>query len=209
MRYWVNTIRSEKLRWFNHLLSLIICGLAIYIIIWPFWPDIVWRLQHRGQQISPSQLLKTVQSNDNSSVNSDSDQHNQTLGNRLYIPRIDADLMINEGSDISVLRKGIWRRPKSSAPDSGGNTVIVGHRFRYSAKSEFYHLDKVQLDDPIVIYWNNKQINYKVSEIFVVPASQTTIEDQTNDKRLTLYTCTPIWNLKDRLVIIAKPLEDS
>jgi LPXTG-site transpeptidase (sortase) family protein len=41
----------------------------------------------------------------------------------------------------------------------------------------------------------------------IVDPSAVEIEAPTTQKQLTLYTCTPIWTAKERLVIIAKPTD--
>ena len=45
---------------------------------------------------------------------------------------------------------------------------------------------------------------YTVTEIKEVPASAIEIEAPTDTARLTLYTCTPLWNPVNRLVVIAE-----
>jgi LPXTG-site transpeptidase (sortase) family protein len=187
-----------SLRRFNDYLSIVVIGIALYILLSPFWPAISWRLHHFPSGPSSGQLNDKV--NNKSVLPKDVPKENTLL-----IPRIDLTVKIKEGLDLSVLNDGTWRRPKTSTPDKGGNTVVVGHRFTYSGKSFFYNLDKVQNGDPIVIYWHSKQYIYTVKEIKVVPATEISVEQNTKDSRLTLYTCTPLWNPKDRLVIIAQP----
>ena len=99
--------------------------------------------------------------------------------------------------------------PHTSTPDKGGNTVLVGHRFTYkNPEGVFYHLDKVQLGDAITLHWQGNAYDYEVAEIKVVPANEISVEDNTAEPQLTIYTCTPLWSVKNRLVIIAKPLEE-
>lgn len=124
--------------------------------------------------------------------------------NRLIIPAMLLSVPINEGPDMKALRTGPWRRPNGSTPDHGGNTVIVGHRFTYTnPRGAFYYLDKVHAGDEIGIYWRGNRFLYKVSGTKVVSADDTTIERQTKGTQLTLYTCTPLWLPKNRLVVTA------
>lgn len=103
-----------------------------------------------------------------------------------------------------ILDKGIWRWPLGSTPDKGGNTILIGHRFTYTnPRGIFYNLDKLKVGQEIGVIWNNKKYLYKVTDTKVVPPSATNILNQTSDSRLTLYTCTPTWNPKDRLVVTA------
>ena len=190
---------SVRLRQINNVLSAIVVLLAVYILIWPFMPWIRWRVSHLPHQPSPSQL--TGQVKDGRVL-----PKNVPTKNTVVIPRIDLTVQVNEGKDLSALNTGAWHRPQTSSPEKGGNTVIVGHRFTYSGQSYFYNLDKVQLKDPIVVYWDKKQYTYEVSEIKVVGADQISVEAPTKQTQLTLYTCTPLWNPKDRLVLVAKPI---
>ena len=113
---------------------------------------------------------------------------------------------INEGNSIATLRKGVWRLPHTSTPDKGGNTVLVGHRFTYSGQAVFYHLDKVKQGDRITIVWKGKLYSYEVKTIKVVPPTEVSVEANTKEPMLTIYTCTPLLTAKDRLVIQATPI---
>jgi sortase A len=131
-------------------------------------------------------------------------------GNRLIIPRMLMNTKIVEGptsNPYGNLKKGAWRLPFSSTPDKGGNTVIAGHRFTYTeARSIFYYLDKLQIGDQIGVEWNGTMHTYKVVSTEVVSPTDVSVQAATDDDRLTLYTCTPLWNPKNRLVVIAKPI---
>src|SRR5699024_902953 len=91
----------------------------------------------------------------------------------------------------------------SSTPDKGGNTVLVGHRFSYKDAAVLYHLDKAKQDDPIVVAWDGKIYTYKVSESKIVKPTDIYVEAPSEDDRLTIYTCHPIWSVKERLVVVA------
>jgi len=110
-----------------------------------------------------------------------------------------------ESNWFNLLKAGIWRWPDSSTPDKGGNTVFLAHRFSYTGPhGAFYYLDKLKPGDEIGVIWNNKTYTYKVASSREVPPTETSIEDNTTDARLTLFTCTPLWNPKDRLVVVAE-----
>lgn len=110
---------------------------------------------------------------------------------------------INTGPTIRELRKGVWLIPKTSTPDKASNTVMAGHRFTYAGPAVFYFLDKVQLDDMITIDWQSKEYTYKVSTIKEVPPTAVEIQNPSEKPMLTLYTCTPLWSAKNRLVVQA------
>ncbi len=112
------------------------------------------------------------------------------------------------GPDARTLNKGPWLRPQGSTPDKGGNTVIAAHRFTYSDREgDFYHLDKVRPGDEVGLFWKGVKYLYSVQAVKVVGPDAVEIEAPTDQPQLTLYTCTPLWLPKDRLVIIATPQE--
>lgn len=190
-----------KLRRFNNVLSVIIIGLGLYIALTPFLPQIAYLLRDDSPEASaPYQGVLA------SSVGSTT-QTAPPKENRLVIPSIQLDEPVVEANSIGAIKDGgTWRRPKTSNPVLGGNTVIVGHRFYGSNTSTFYHLDKVVVGEKLAVYWDGVEYVYEVTETKVVEADAVEIEKQTTDARLTLYTCTPIWTAKQRLVVIAKPI---
>lgn len=187
-----------KLRQVNNLLSVLVIGISVYIILTPFFPQFqFWYKKTLGSK------PPLVAANDASKPNRPVEVIPKE--NTLVIPRLLMQEQIFEGPNVGVLRKGIWRRPSTDAPDRGGNTVIVGHRFTYSDPSgPFYHLNKVKIGDEIFVYWQEKKYTYRVSNVAVVPATDLEVEETSSTPVLTLYTCTPLWSAKDRLVVQAK-----
>lgn len=193
-----------KLRTFNNTLSFLVICLGLYIALTPLIPTIdYWFKDKYASATAPysGSLADSVGSD--SSLPAPRD-------NRLVIPSIALNETITESSSITAINDGgTWRRPNSANPTQPDNTVIVGHRYFGKDVSTFYHLDKVEIGHTMAIYWEGEEIIYEVTEKKVVPASAVEIEESTNEKQLTLYTCTPIWTAKDRLVIIAKPIENN
>lgn len=196
-------LSMPRLRTINNWLTVVVVALALYILAAPFMPQFTWWLRHE----SP---VQSTFSRPDVSPPSSNPSHSEERIDRpdtLIIPRLGMNEPIH-GGDISSLRKGVWRIPASSTPDKGSNTVLVGHRFTYSGQAVFYHLDKVKVGDELTLIWDKKVYTYAVSEISVVPPSQVSVEAPTKEAQLTLYTCTPLWNAKDRLVIQAQPKGD-
>ena len=124
--------------------------------------------------------------------------------NRVVIPSIGVDMEIFEGPDEKTLDKGgIWRIPSTSTPDQGGNTVVSGHRWRYlpPSNSTLYLLDKVKDGEPVIVYWHGKEYDYRISGREVVDPSRVEILNNTATPRLTIFTCTPLYSTKQRLVL--------
>lgn len=186
-----------SLRLVNHVLSGVVALLALYIIAAPFLPQLSWWVRHDSpiKSVVPARAV-VIQPPKSAPAQTDG----------LRIPRLSLDEVIYQG-DIYSLNKGVWHIPYTSTPDKGGNTVLVGHRFTYAGPAVFYHLDKLQKYDHIGVWWQHKLYEYEVFNIMVVSPETVSVEANTKDPRLTLYTCTPLWSAKDRLVVQAKLLE--
>jgi sortase A len=187
-------LETKHLRLFNHGLTAAIALVAIYIIVTPFIPQVAWWLKHD----SP---VRRVVSDSSSTVAPAKTE--AVKGEQLFIDRLSMQETVH-GGGIAALKKGVWHLPHTSSPDKGGNTVLVGHRFTYNGQAVFYHLDKVQKGDPITLAWEGKLYRYEVANVKVVPPTEVSIEANTKEPMLTIYTCTPLLTAKDRLVIQAK-----
>jgi len=180
----------------NVLLGLIIL-INGYVIAGPFVPAIIFHAQSHSAREQLQRKLDTNAAARTSSLGS----------NGLLIPSMLLDQPILEGTvanQYKVLNQGIWRWPRGSTPDRGGNTVLIGHRFTYTnPHGVFYFLNKVKIGDDIGVIWNRTSYTYKVANITEVPPTDTTIESPSSSAKLTLFTCTPLWLPKDRLVVVA------
>ncbi len=126
---------------------------------------------------------------------------------RLVIPKIGVDVTIVPGQDERALEKGIWHIPNTSSPDRGGNTVLSGHRFRYLAGPKtLYLLDQMEIGDVIIVYWKGIEYDYKVVARRIVNPDAVEILDPTPEPQLTIFTCTPVFSTRQRLVLFAKPM---
>lgn len=113
---------------------------------------------------------------------------------------------ISEGIKSDAMMNGFWHFPSSAYPGQKGNVVIIGHRFQYlpPAKNTFFNLDKVKVGDNIIITQDVGSYTYIVTEIDIVEPNNITVLQATDDYRLTLITCTPLWTSHQRLTITAK-----
>lgn len=188
-------------RQLNNWLTAVVVGLGLYITILPWLPNLqLWLTQWFDD--TNGYVYRGDLSNGQAD---DSNLSDPPADNRLVIPSIALDEPIVEGATLRVVGLGgTWRRPNTSTPDKGGNTVLVGHRFSYSDPATFYHLDKVNVGEKFDIWWNQQEYIYQVFETQVVPASAVEIEGATTEPIVTLYTCTPIWTATNRLVVRAK-----
>jgi len=113
---------------------------------------------------------------------------------------------ISEGITSEAMMEGFWHFPTSVYPGQKGNVVVIGHRFQYlpPAKNTFFNLDKVKIGDSIKITQDEGSYTYIVTDIQIVEPNDISILQKTDDYRLTLITCTPLWTSEQRLVITAK-----
>lgn len=134
--------------------------------------------------------------------------------NRLYIPAIGIDVAVVEGNSEAVLEKGAWhRRPQSGNPEKGGNFVLSAHRFQMgltpqqtSAKSPFYHIDKLKEGDVIHADYGGKRYTYEISRKYQVDRFAVAIEDPSPEAKMTLYSCDLRGEQAGRDVIEARPI---
>ena len=169
-----------------------VIALAVYIVMLPLLPTVSWWVHYQAPIISGAPTV---------------DMSISTTENMLLIPSLGMKQAIYEGTSEITLGKGVWHRPLSSTPDKGSNTVLSGHRFTYSGKSVFYYLDKVKIGDKIYVHWEGKQYMYQVTHMLEVSPENSNIEAPTNESMLTIYTCTPLWSAKNRLVLQASLVE--
>jgi sortase A len=189
------SFRRPRLRTVNNWLTVVVVVLAVYVIGMPFIPALKWGVRHEAPVISHPATVVTPPA---SSPTAPQD-------NTLIIPNLGLSEVINEGASVHTLHFGVWHLPGTSSPDKGGNMVMAGHRYTYSGSGVFYHLDLVKAGDPIVLYWQHKRYDYTVTKTEVVPPTEVSVQAPSKDAHLTIYTCTPMWTFKDRLVVFAKP----
>lgn len=187
------------------ILAGVLFVLGVYLVIYPFWPAVWFKLFQEGKETYPYKTKLEDLTENGEFSNKDIPSEN-----RLVIPDIGVDMPIVEGSDMSVLNLGIWHRPGTGVPGSG-NMVLTGHRVGYAFLPEdvrnatsFYHLDKLEIGDFVIIYWTGVEYDYKIYEYEVVAPTAVHVEGQEGEERLTLYTCDPVGDFKNRLVYYAE-----
>lgn len=140
----------------------------------------------------------------------------EPTGDRVYIPKIGVNVSLESGGQ-EALEKGSWHRfPERGDPDQGGNFIVSAHRFSLGAtpgqtrhKSPFYHIDKLEIGDQLIVDFQGKRYGYEITEHNEVKPDQTEIESpliEGEPDKLTLYTCTLKGESDGREVYIAKPL---
>lgn len=161
-------------------------------------------------QVATNNIAKKT-SNKKKPVNTEVKTSVKPAVNKLIIPKIKVNIPIIESDNEEYgLNHGAWRLPNSSTPKESGNMVITGHRFKYLPPSNltFYLFNKLEKGDIASIIWNNQIYYYKINEVKVVSADDTSILKQSKKPILTMYTCDPIYSTKNRLVVIGEIFEN-
>jgi sortase A len=181
---------DNVLKRFNYGLLLIIVGCNLYVLLAPLWPQAIFTFQTK---ISKPIKISLDKGDSVAAIDRSYDH--------IVIPKLQLDERIYDGTADYLVHLGVWRRPQTSRPGEGSNTVMVGHRFTYNGPSVFYHLDKLEAGDEILVIWSGRLYLYRVFDKRDVDPTEVAIESQTDKERLTLYTCNPLWSLRYRLVI--------
>lgn len=133
------------------------------------------------------------------------------LPNRLRIPVMFLDSAVHEVTvnmgEWEVSPMDVGHHEGTGNPGEVGNVVLAGHRDINSAL--FRELDRLQPGDEVFVSNELGEYRYMVEESLVVSPDYVQVMDPTDDKRLTLITCTPIGLATQRLVVIAKLDESS
>lgn len=190
--------------------SGVIC-MGAYFVLYPLYPWVKYELFDKHSLYFPYESRLTDEDGLPESGRNIIEENNTIpKDNRLVIPSIGVDMPILGGDDSSVLDIAVWHRPGSVNPGIEGNVVLTAHRLAYGylpeeirASTSFYHLDKLDEGDVVIVYWEGVEYDYKVSGNEIVSPREVAVESQTEFAQLTLYTCDPIGSNKERLVVYA------
>jgi len=214
------------------ILGLLVICLTAYIFLFPFYPDIQYRLRHQAEPQTAVDLTSPILAETSglpsepilaeTSVSSSTpaqtpvqalslvgDEKDKFI-NRLVINKIGVNIPIVESLDANwALARGAWRMPQTSTPDKGSNTAIAGHRFKYLPPNNltFYLLDKLAVGDSLIVFWAGKEYQYVVVASKIVPPTEVSVLAPTQKATLTLITCDPIWTTKNRLIVTGELVE--
>ncbi|WP_188454153.1 class D sortase [Virgibacillus oceani] len=124
----------------------------------------------------------------------------------LYIPRLNSDLPIVEGTDEDELERGVGHYKGTAYPLQKDQIVLSGHR-----DTVFRRMGELELGDILTVELPYGDFSYEIVDTKVVDANDRTIIKSTAPKEvLTVTTCYPftyIGNAPDRYIITALPVE--
>jgi sortase A len=208
----VNLLRRR--RWLRRSLSLTSVALALVavgMIGYPFYTNLYAdRVQSRlRNQFSSPELRDDYVECREVGLASDSCQiEDGDSLTRIEIPDIEVDVVVVEGVSSSALRAGAGHYPSTPLPCEEGNVAIAGHRTTYGRP--FHDLDRLEVNDEIVLHIPIGQCTYRVTEKRVVSPNDVGViaASPPGDNRLTLTTCHPPGSARERLVIVAQLVDN-
>ncbi len=107
---------------------------------------------------------------------------------KLEIPRLGISVMILEGLNSGVLRRGAGHVPETPIPGPGGNAAIAAHRDTY-----FRNLRNVVKGDRIDVLTLRGTLTYVVNSTEIVSPEDTGVLASSTKPQLTLITCYPFY----------------
>jgi len=140
--------------------------------------------------------------------------------NRIIIPKIGKNIPLVDVKNKTVsgakelenifmeeLKKWVVRYPWSAKPGELGNSFIFWHSsnlpwIKWDYNEVFVLLDKLEVWDEIIIFYNQIKYIYKINNKQVISPGQVWIlKKESNIQKLSLMTCWPIWTTLNRLIV--------
>ncbi len=111
----------------------------------------------------------------------------------LEIPKIKLKQNVyNKNSILNDIEKNVIIMKESNLPDEENGIVIIGAHSGYGKYAYFKNLNKIDINDEIIIHYNNKDYIYKVIEYHLDSKDGSISINNFNKKnKLFLYTCNP------------------
>lgn len=121
---------------------------------------------------------------------------------RIAIPKIEADIVVVNGTRTGALRKGPGIYDDTPFPGTPGTTAIAGHRTTYLAP--FRNIDKLRRGDEIVVRMPYGRFIYEVEKTRIVEPTRVSVIKRVAYDRLVLTACHPLYSAAQRIVVFAK-----
>jgi len=122
-------------------------------------------------------------------------------------PIIELDTINNDGI-LDQLKQGVGHYKGTALPGRVGNMFLTGHSTYYAWSGGKYNqifalLDKLDIGDEILVYYQGEEYVYKVNGEKVVKPTAIEVLNPTPTPTLTLMTCTPLGTNLNRLIVTA------
>jgi sortase A len=126
---------------------------------------------------------------------------------RVFIPKINLDVIVVEGTNHRALRIGPGHVKSTPAPGEDGNSVISAHRDTF-----FRHIYELAKGDEIQVRREGRTFTFQVTGKKIVEPNDVSVLKNSPDARLTLITCYPTYYIgpaPQRLIVFSKLVGDS
>ena len=120
---------------------------------------------------------------------------------RIQIPALKVDAPIVQGDGWEQLKKGVGQHIGSANPGQNGNIVLSAHDDVYGEL--FRYLDKLNPGDQVILYTQQRQYIYVVTQTIFVEPTQVEVMAPTANPTATLISCYPYLVDKQRIVVFA------
>lgn len=141
---------------------------------------------------------------DNNSIDYSKFSEGDTIG-VLYIPRLEREIPIIEGTDEEELAQGVGHYADTGFPGENKQILLSGHR-----DTVFRQFGDLENGDEFHVKMEHGTFIYAIEDNEIVSADDTTVIDPTReDEVLTVSTCYPfsyIGSAPDRYVVYAYPV---
>jgi LPXTG-site transpeptidase (sortase) family protein len=120
----------------------------------------------------------------------------------LFPPSSETDALLQE------LENGVIHYPGTALPGKRGNVFITGHSSQLAweagrYKSVFALLEKLEVGDTIIAYFQKSKYVYRVTETKVVADDDLSVLESSNEHIVTLMTCWPVGTIAKRFIVTA------
>jgi LPXTG-site transpeptidase (sortase) family protein len=159
-------------------------------------------------------IAQTAPGDSPDAVSSD-DANDSTYGPAQWIriPRIAVDSRISEVGITDGFYDVPWfdvgHHVDSHNPGETGNSIFNGHVVTVNAGEVFRHLDQLTAGDAVYVYTPAYRLDWVVDEAFSVAEDDSSFLADSDEPRVTLYTCTGRFNpiersYAERLVVVGE-----
>lgn len=156
-----------------------------------------------AKEIISEKVIDKVDDPDEMSENYDDFKTGDTIG-VLYIPRLDREIPIVEGTDEEELAEGVGHYSDTGYPGENRQILLSGHR-----DTVFRQFGELEHGDEFHVKMENGTFIYEIQDHEIVSADNRTVIDPNREEEyLTVSTCYPfsyIGNAPDRYVVYAYP----
>jgi sortase A len=121
---------------------------------------------------------------------------------RIQIPALGLDAPVVQGDGWEQLKKGVAQHLGTANPGEDGNVVLSAHDDIFGEL--FRYLDKLKPGDQVILYTNQRQYVYDVTDTKIVEPTEVNVMAPTAKPVVTLISCYPYLVDKQRIVVRAK-----